>query len=366
MQIITDMAGRKVELPDKINSIYAPSPYASTLLMSLCPEKLCGLFFPIEDFQKPYLNPCLLNLPVIGKVTEFEAIKKANPDVILIWGDKANPIHAKSEKALAELGIPHIYACCDELVDLRDYPAIYRFLGQVLGIEERAEKLAVYCEETLKEAYELVNSVHPQARPRVYYAEGKDGTQTEFSHSLHAHLLNLIGDVNVHRGTLVGHPGMEQLTEEQLLAYDPEVIIVWQKEAYERITQNNWIATASSKSRNDDLNQSGIATAMQSSTLQSSQSLRDSSPTIRGGASGAGERSDADFIVVDWEKISAVKNNRVYQIPVEPFSYIDRPPCFMRILGLKWLLSICYPNLYKKDFEQEKLDFLKLFFGFTL
>ena len=331
MRTLTDMAGRTIELPDKINRIYAPSPYASTLLMSLCPEKLCGLFFPIEDFQKPYLNPCLLNLPVIGKVTEFEAIKKANPDVILIWGNKANPIHAKSEKALAELGIPHIYACCDELVDLRDYPAIYRFLGQVLGIEERAEKLAVYCEETLKEVYELVNSVHPQARPRVYYAEGEDGTQTEFSHSLHAHLLNLIGDVNVHRGTLVGHPGMEQLTEEQLLAYDPEIIIVWLREAYERITKKNGIATASTKPCNDDINQDGIATPQH-------------------------------IVAVIWEKISAVKNNRVYQIPVEPFSYFDRPPCFMRILGLKWLLSICYPEIYKKNFEEEKAKFLKLFF----
>ena len=319
MRTITDMAGRTIELPDRINKIYAPSPYASTLLMSLCPEKLCGLFFPIEEHQKTFLNPRLLELPVIGKITEFEAIKKAKPDVILIWGDKSNPIHPKSEKAMAELGIPHIYACCDELVDLRDYPAIYRFLGQVLGIEERAEKLAVYCEETLAEAAELVNSVHPQARPRVYYAEGKDGTQTEYSHSLHAHLLNLIGDVNVHRGTLVGHPGMEQLTEEQLLAYDPELIIVWLKEAYEEITQKDEIATASSKPRND------------------------------------GNKK--------WSQISAVKNNRVYQIPVEPFSYFDRPPCFMRILGLKWLLSICYPETYKKNFEEEKTKFLNLFFA---
>ena len=309
MKKITDMAGRTVELPDRINKIYAPSPYASTLLMSLCPEKLCGLFFPIEEYQKPFLNPCLLDLPVIGKVTEFEAIKKANPDVILIWGDKANPIHPKSEKALAELSIPHVYACCDELVDLRDYPAIYRFLGEVLGIEERAEQLAAYCEETLAEAAELVNSVHPQARPRVYYAEGKDGTQTEYSHSLH-----LIGDVNVHRGNLVGHPGMEQLTEEQISAYDPEVIIVWLKEAYERIISKGWIAT------------------------------------------------QQQSFAIGWGQISAVKNNRVFLIPVEPFSYFDRPPCFMRILGLKWLLSICYPEIYKKNYEEEKANFLKLFF----
>ena len=329
MRTITDMAGRTVELPDRINKIYAPSPYASTLLMSLCPEKLCGLFFSIEEYQKPFLNPCLLDLPVIGKITEFEAIKKANPDVILIWGDKSNPIHPKSEKAMAELGIPHIYACCDELVDLRDYPAIYRFLGQVLGIEESAEKLATYCEKTLIEVSELVNSIHPQHRPRVYYAEGKDGTQTEYSHSLHAHLLNLIGDVNVYRGTLQGHAGMEQLTEEQLLDYDPEVIIVWQKEAYERIMHKNWIATLP--------------------RLQKSLAMTDN----------LWSRNDVNK---KWKEISAVKNDRVYLIPKEPFSYFDRPPCFMRILGLKWLLTICYPEIYKKNFEEEKANFLKLFF----
>ena len=338
------MAGRNVEIPDKINKIYAPSPYASTLLMSLCPEKLCGVFFPIEEYQKPFLNPCLFDLPVIGKISETESIKLANPDVILIWGDKASPIHQKSEKALKELGIPHIYACADELVDLRDYPAIYRFLGKILDVEERAEKLATYCEKTLSEVAELVNSVHPQNRPRVYYAEGNDGTQTEFSHSLHAHLLNLIGDVNVHRGRLEGHAGMEQLTEKQLLDYDPEVIIVWQNEAYGRIIKKDWIATP--LARNDDADWIATPTA-----------CNDDTDWIATPSARNDEKSER----ASWGEISAVKNGRVYLIPREPFSYFDRPPCFMRILGLKWLLSICFPELYKGNFEEEKTKFLKLF-----
>ena len=61
MRTIIDMAGRTVSLPDKIERIYAPSPYASTLLYSLCPEKVCGNFFPIEEYQKPYLPSCLHN-----------------------------------------------------------------------------------------------------------------------------------------------------------------------------------------------------------------------------------------------------------------------------------------------------------------
>lgn len=303
MRTIIDMAGRTVNLPNKILRIYAPSPYASTILYSLCPEKVCGHFLPIEDFQKSLLPECLLKLPVIGKITETDAIKMANPDIIIIWGDTKSPIHEKSEIACKNLGIPHIYACAGDLVDLRDYPAVYRFLGEILGIEERAERLAVYCEETLNETAEVVNNIHPQKRPRVYYAEGSDGQQTEFSNSLHAHLLQLVGDVNIHRGILSGHAGMEKLTSQQILDYNPEIIIIWMEEAKNAILNPNSF----------------------------------------------------------WAHTSAVKNNKVFMIPKHPFSYFDRPPCFMRILGLKWLLSICYPEYYKKDLERETADFLNIF-----
>lgn len=303
MRTITDMAGRKIQLPESINRVYAPSPYASTLLYSLCPKKVCGCFSPLEEKQKKYLHKSLHDLPVIGRITEIEAIRQLNPELIVIWGEKAFPIHEKSEVALAKLGIPYIYACAGELVDLRDYPEIYRFLGKVLDCEKRAELLAQHCKAALEEVENLVNAVHPQKRPRVYYAEGKEGMETEFSHSLHAHLLQLIGDVNVHRGVLQGHAGMEKLSQEEILSYDPEVIIVWQEEAKKAI-----------------LNPKSF-----------------------------------------WKNISAVKNNRVHMIPNAPYSYFDRPPSFMRILGLKWLLKICYPDLYKKDLEKETQDFFNLF-----
>ena len=170
-------------------------------------------------------------------------------------------------------------------------------------MEERARQLALYCEEAIKDCFEVVNSIHPQKRPRVYYAEGEAGFNTEFSHSLHAHLLNLVGDVNIHRGNLQGHAGFEQVSEEKISAYDPEVIIVWRRETFNKMKEN------------------------------------------------------ASF----WKKTTAGKNNRIYLIPQMPFNWFDRPPSFMRIICLKWLLKICYPQVYKKDINEETRQFFNLF-----
>ena len=298
-----DQANRPVSLPDERNRVCAPSPYAATLMISLSPEKLTSLVFKLTEEQKNYLPACVHNLPVIEKVTDTEAIMATYPDFVLVWGDKRFPRHEKSEKALNPTGIPYVYVETNELVDLNDYPAVYRFLGMILSVNERAEALAAYCEEALKEAAETVNSVHPQNRPRVYYAEGEAGFETEFSHSLHAHLLNLVGDVNVHRGDLKGHAGFERLIEEQIIAYDPEIIVVWRREAFNKMKENK------------------------------------------------------DF----WLRTSAGKRNKIYLIPQMPFNWFDRPPSFMRIIGLKWLLSICYPQVYKKDIYKETEEFFKLF-----
>lgn len=67
-----------------------------------------------------------------------------------------------------------------------------------------------------------------------------------------------------------------------------------------------------------------------------------------------------------WQHIDAVKNKRVYFLPKGPFSWFDRPPSFMRILGLKWLLSILHPQLYEIDIHKEAKTFYKLFLDLEL
>ena len=56
----------------------------------------------------------------------------------------------------------------------------------------------------------------------------------------------------------------------------------------------------------------------------------------------AQEKVFFDKVVKDprWQSIKAVKEERCLSRPQDPFNSFDRPPSFMRVLGLKWLTNI--------------------------
>jgi len=301
---IVDMAGRRVRVPDVIKTAYAPSPYGFTMLYSVAPEKLAGLMSPLKAEDRRYLHPVIYENPVIGRLQNVEALKKAKPDIIIVWGDKKNPIHKPSEEALAKLGIPYVYVTVGNLADLSDYPAAYEFLGKLLGKEDHTSQQSAYCRNTLHEVEAAVGKTSKQRRPRVYLAEGKDGLRTECDDSLHVHLLKLAGDLDVHRCRTCCHKGYEPVTLEQVSAYNPDVIIAQDRSFFENV------------------------------------------------------RTDPA-----WDKIKAVKQGRVYLIPKQPFNWFDRPPSFMRILGLKWLMNRLYPDACRIDLTGETVAFFKLFLG---
>lgn len=299
---IVDMAGRKVMIPEIINSVFAGSMYGYTMLSSLAPDLIVATPMPPRDCDKKFLHPNLHNLPIIEKITDVESLARIKPDVVVVWADKEQPFHQKSEKVLDSLGIPFVYVIVANLGDVPDFPEAYEFLGKLLGREARAATLAAYCRKTLVEAAAVVDKVPARLRPGVYYAECEDGMATEFDDSLHAHLLKFLGDVNLHRGHMTEHKGLEKVTLEQVVAYNPDVVIAWSKSFCKNI-----------------------------------------------------------LIEPVWAEIKAVRDRRVYAIPDSPFNWFDRPPCFMRILGLKWLACILYPNDYVIDLVKETQEFYALF-----
>ena len=68
------MAGRKVTVPEIVNKAIAPSPYGSTMLYSVAPEKTAGFVFPLKEEDKKYLDPCVHNLPVTGSCLKTRKI----------------------------------------------------------------------------------------------------------------------------------------------------------------------------------------------------------------------------------------------------------------------------------------------------
>jgi len=63
---VTDMLGRKVDVPENPKKIYAPSPYGSYALYAMDPTLLTGWIFDIDEENLPYLHPSMKTLPTIG------------------------------------------------------------------------------------------------------------------------------------------------------------------------------------------------------------------------------------------------------------------------------------------------------------
>lgn len=307
---ITDMTGRKVQVPDRITRVYASSPPATYLLYAMDPALIVGLNSPLQETEKRLLKPAVKSLPVIGssvgqgKNLNTELLLKAKPDIVLVWAWQQPEINAKFEQVFRQLKIPVVQLRIDSL---RDYPAAFTFLGSLLQREKRAARLRGYAEETLKSVDHAVAGIRNEQRPGVYYAEGQDGLATERHGSFHAELIGLAGGKNVHHGEALDHYGMEKISMEQVILYNPQVMLVQEDPFLEAVGRDS-----------------------------------------------------------RWKPIKAVREGRVYRIPRTPFNWFDRPPSFMRLLGLRWLTNRLHPDLFRFDAAVETRRFYRLFLGIEL
>ena len=304
---IVDMTGRRVVLPDSIKRVYAPAPYGSYILYAVDPALMSGLIFPLRDEDKKYLHPAVHGLPVIGglfgqgKTANMEVLLKSKPDLLLMWSDgKASP-NPKMEENMKRLPFPYAYATAGSL---SDYPDAFLFIGKLLKRERRAKKLSGYCRHVLAGVDAAVKKVPASKRPKVYYAEGVDGLQTECDDSIHVELLKRAGDTDVHRCHTASHMGLEKISIEQIMLDDPDLIIIQEKIFFEKV-----------------------------------------------------------FKDPAWQRVRAVRQGRVYLIPRTPFNWFDRPPSFMRFLGLQWITHLLYPREYPVDMVKEAREFYRLFLG---
>jgi iron complex transport system substrate-binding protein len=184
-------------------------------------------------------------------------------------------------------------------------------MGDILGVQDRAEKLAAYTEQKMATVSAMVAKIPEDKRVNVYYAEGNTGLATDPEASHHAEVLKFAGGKNVANVQAKSGQGMSPVSMEQVLAWNPDLILV-------------------SSSTGGDKNYQTI--------------LNDPA----------------------WSKIKAVKDKKVYITPLLPFGWFDRPPNIMRALGTEWLANLLYPEYVKIDLNKETKDFFKLFFNLDL
>jgi iron complex transport system substrate-binding protein len=299
---IVDMAGRKAILPGKIKRVFCTTPVGSAMVYSLAPEKLASWNFAFKARDLAFIDRLYRDLPAFGgsgQQFNTEEIIRAAPDLIIDFIGTGQG--TKASKLIADTGIPAVF--CDNGIDA--IPACYRFLGKVLGVPERGERIAAYIEERLVRLRKEIAAIPESELARVYYAESEDGLMTDGSDSVHTQLMEYVRAVNV--VTEKSGKDMRGLSVslEQVLAWNPQAILASRHLGGERFV-------------------AGLASR------------------------------------TEWASIDAVRTGRVYLAPSGPFDWFDRPPCMMRALGALWLGKTLYPTRVSFDLRVETKGFYAL------
>lgn len=309
-QTITDDAGRELEIPtaDAINSIFFTSGLAQVYIIALDPDKLGGSAAKFTEEELQFLPKGIEKLPYMGTLhnndeIDREALLVEDIDIMFsISGVGLTSANiSEAEEIQQQTNIPVVLV--DGSFDKVGH--VFRFLGEILNKQERAEELASYVDKIYEEVSSVVATIPEKDRIPIYYAEGAEGLQTEPASSQHMLAFLEAGALDVATCEETYGGGMTDVSLEQVLKWDPEVIISWDSDirggAYEDIKTNK-----------------------------------------------------------DWADITAVKDGRVYAMPNLPWAWCDRPPGVNRIIGLEWVCNLLYPDIYQIDIVERTQEFFKV------
>lgn len=304
-RIITDSAGREVEIPSEITKIAPSGPLAQIVLYTVSPDKLAGLAADFSDEAKQYIDEKYWGLPKFGQFygknasLNMEALIAEAPDVIIDIGEAKKTVKEDMDALQEQLNIPVIFveATLPTMADA------YEMLGDITGEKEQAGKLADYCRAEIGKADRNAAAIADADRKSVYFGLGDDGLHTNAKGSIHADVIDRIGAVNAADVEAVSSGGGSEVSFEQVLLWNPDLIIVDSQKLYDTLT--------------------------------------------------------ADPM---WQELNAVKNGKIFKIPTAPYSYMSSPPSVNRMIGIEWLGSLVYPEIYTSDIREEVKNFYQLFY----
>lgn len=307
---ITDMAGRTVVVPDEIETVFSSSTVTAIFMYTLAPDKLLGWNYELNDLEKSVILKEYHDLPNfgMGDSINYEAVIAAGPTIAVNVGTINDKMISDCDKLSESLGVPVVAVDGDLAASAESY----RFMGELLGEEEQAEKLASYAEKTFADIEKM--EVPEDKKVRIYYGNGEDSLETAPAGSAHGQIIDMVNAVNV-ADLEMGEGSRVQISAEQLLAWDPDVIVV--------------------------------------------------NGEPKADMSGA---SAAETILAnpDYASLKAVQNQQVYGTPNAPFSWMDRPMGPNRIVGIRWLSGLIYPEYLNYNVDEEVKEFFDLFYHVQL
>ncbi|MDQ8028165.1 MAG: hypothetical protein REJ23_05525 [Brevundimonas sp.] len=268
----TFAAAACVRSPTEQRNVIAAGQPAALLIWAVARERLAGWPRRPDPECLTGLAAGAADLPELGglsgpvRLADTATLSAIRPRLILDYGDTDPEIIARGRAVSESLGVPWT------IIDgtLARVPEAFIQTGRLLGVPDRGESLAEDAERILEDWRRST------AGPTFYYARSDDGLKTSYRGALATEVLEGAGWTNV----AVGGEGVRRVSQEQVRAWDPEVLV-----------------------------------------------------TLNPGFAKLAQRDPV------WRTRADGSRRRILLMPDRPFGWIDRPPSVNRLLGCAWLAA---------------------------
>jgi len=306
----TDMVGNKMILPKNIERVaLLGGPTGQIAYILGVQDKLCAVTGSIVTSELVIMfDPSIKTRPVartVNGMVHIEKLLKSNPQLV-IAGDLDGQIVRKKtglQVAFFEDSITH---------GLKDIEKEINFYAGAFGAEERRKAYLDYLNRTIAFVKKRTASIPEKDRKVIYNGYSASHLVTVGGDTFMQERVEIAGCKNASEpirtsGKKEGlHSGLGEISMEQVLAWDPDIIVI--------------------------------------------------------------DMGTPDELAKDprWAAIKAVKNKKVFIQPAGVFIW-DRPTAEAAVLHPLWLAMTAYPERFKDiSFEKEARKFYREIFKFNL
>ena len=318
--VITDHAGRQVEVPAQINRVVVTDilPMASVLTVFLgSADKIVGIhpssMSAAESGLLGELFPEILEADtsfMAGGDLNVEQLLNLDPDVVLVNASSTELISAIENAGLTAVGISPSKWDYDILETYDQWIAL---LSQMFPESSKSEEISAYSKEVYGLVQERVKDIPEEEKKSILFLYNYDDNQiiTSGKHFFGQYWADAIGGRNAAE-EVEAENSNAVISMEQVYQWDPDVILI----------------TNFTTAQPDDLYNNTIGSN-------------------------------------DWSSVKAVTDGQVYKMPLGTYrSYTpsaDTPVTFL------WMAKTVYPELFEDiDITAEVRDYYQELYGVTL
>ncbi len=304
--LVTDSIGRVVAVPEQVNRIaalYSFAGYAVCLLGG--GNNLVGVPDGLQrDILLVELFPAVAeaSVPRAGGAINIEELLRIKPDLVIVRKDTV--ADEQEVEKLDRTGIPYIVV---DFTTMEEQRKSLDMIGKAIGHPDQAARFNQYYVDVIERVGSIIRGIPEEQKVRLFHSENQANRATHET-SLVADWTKAAGVINVSVGAdleLIGNDYYASI--EQILLWNPDVIIVNETTAYKLILGHP-----------------------------------------------------------QWSSISAVQTGKVYQLP-NGISRWGHPGSVETPLAILWTAKTVYPELFAHiDLEAEVYYFYKTFFNMEL